>query len=90
MDEPVDGGERHGLIGKNLSPFGEGLICRDEQRTALVARGDELEEDAGLGLILGDIGKIVEDQQVASRGELSPSALSDPSVRLSPHSAPIK
>ena len=28
--------------------------------------------------------------RLASRGELSPSALSDPSVRLSPHSAPIK
>ena len=51
-------------IGENLSPFAERLICRDQQRTALVARADQLEEDAGLGLILGDIGEIVEDQQV--------------------------
>jgi hypothetical protein len=58
MDEAVDGGERHGLAGENLSPFAEGLIGRDEDGAALVAGADELEEDAGLGLILGDISQI--------------------------------
>ena len=90
MNEAIYGGERHGLVWKNSPPFAEGLICRDQHGAPLVARADQLEQDARLRLVLGDIGEIVEDQQVASRGELSPSALSDPSVRLSPHSAPIK
>jgi len=90
MDEPVDGGECHGLVWKDFPPLPEGLICGDEQRAPFVAGADQLEEDAGFGLILSDIGDVVEDEEMASRGELSPSALSDPSVRLSPHSAPIK
>ncbi len=60
VDEPVDGGERHGLIGKDFPPFAEGLICCDEQGAPFVACADEFEEDAGFGLILGDIGEIVE------------------------------
>ncbi len=90
MDEPIDGGERHGLIGEDFPPFSKGLICGDEQRAPFVAGADQLEKHAGFGLILGDICEVVEDEEMASRGELSPSALSDPSVRLSPHSAPIK
>ena len=90
MDETVDGGERHGLVGEDFAPFAEGLVGGDEQGPALVSGADQLEQDARLRLVLGDVGEIVEDQQMASRGELSPSALSDPSVRLSPHSAPIK
>ena len=64
MDEPVDGGEGHGLIGKDFSPFAERLICGDEQRASFVACADEFEEDAGFRLILGDMGKIVEDEQM--------------------------
>ena len=81
MDEPIDGGERHGLIGEDFPPFSKGLICGDEQRAPFVAGADQLEKHAGFGLILGDIGEVVEDEEMASRGELSPSALSDPSVR---------
>ena len=51
-------------LGKYPMPFPEGLVGGDEQRAALVAGGDELEDDAGLGLVLGDVGDVVEDQQV--------------------------
>jgi hypothetical protein len=78
------------LIWKNLAPCAEGLIGGNEHRSSFVSRADQFEQYARLRLILGDVGEVVEDQQMASRGELSPSALSDPSVRLSPHSAPIK
>ena len=90
MNQTIDGGQGYGLIGKNPSPFAEGLIGGDQHRSPLVSRADQFEQNAGFRLILGDIGEVVENQQMASRGELSPSALSDPSVRLSPHSAPIK
>ena len=64
MDEAVDGGERHGGIGEDLSPFAEGLVGGDEHGAPLVAGADELEQHAGLGLVLGDVGEVVEDQQV--------------------------
>ena len=31
MNEAVDGGERHGLIGEHLAPFAEGLVGGDQQ-----------------------------------------------------------
>ena len=64
MDEAVDRGERHGGVGEDLSPFAEGLIGGDEHGAPLVAGADEFEQHAGLGLILGDVGEIVEDQQM--------------------------
>ena len=64
MDEAVDGGERHGGVGEDLAPFAERLVGGDQQGPALVARADQLEQHAGLRLVLGDIGEIIEDQQV--------------------------
>lgn len=64
MDEAIDSGEGHGFAGEDFAPFTEWLVCRDEQRASFVAGADELEEDAAFGLILGDIGDVVEDEQV--------------------------
>lgn len=66
MDEAVDCGERHGLIREDAPPFAERLVGGDEQRAALVARGDQFEQHAGFGLILGHIGDVVEDEQVVA------------------------
>ena len=49
-----------------------------------------IEEAAAERLCVLDAAEPLRKLGLASRGELSPSALSDPSVRLSPHSAPIK
>ena len=38
--------------------------CRDQQRSAFIASGDQLEQHTGLGRILSDVGDIVEDQQL--------------------------
>jgi len=64
MHEPIDGRQRHGLVAKDLTPFAERLVGRDQQGSAFIAGGDQLEQHTGLGLILGDIGDIVEDQQL--------------------------
>jgi hypothetical protein len=64
VNETIYGGERHGLIRKNPSPFAEGLIGRDQQRSPLVTGADQFEQHARFRLILGDVGEIVEDQQV--------------------------
>ena len=67
VNAAVDGGERHRLIGKNPSPFAKWLIGRDERRASLVARCDQFEQDAGFGLILGDVGDVVEDELALTR-----------------------
>jgi hypothetical protein len=51
VHEPVDSCQRHGLVGENLAPFAEGLVGRNEQRSAFIASSDQLEQHTGLGLI---------------------------------------
>ncbi len=69
MDEPVDGGERHGGVGEDPVPLAEGLVGGDRHRAAFVAGADQLEEDAGLGLILGDAGPDSEGGRRGSAGD---------------------
>ena len=64
MNQTIDGGQGYGLIGKNPSPFAEGLIGGDQHRSPLVSRADQFEQNAGFRLILGDIGEVVENQQM--------------------------
>jgi hypothetical protein len=64
MDEAVDDGDRHRLVREDLAPFAEWLVGGDQQGSPLVAGADQFEQHTGLGLILGDVGEIVEDQQV--------------------------
>ena len=66
VNEPIDRGERHGGVREDPSPFSEGLVCGNEHGTALVAGADELEEHRGLGLVLGDVGDVIEDEQVVT------------------------
>ena len=66
MNEAVHCGEGHDLVGKYPMPFAEGLVRGDEQRSTLVARGDELEDDACFCLVLGDVGDVVEDGRTAT------------------------
>ena len=64
VHDAIDGGERHGLVGEDFSPFAEGLVGSDEHGSALVSGADQFEQNARLRLVLGDIGEIVEDQQM--------------------------
>ena len=64
MNEAVDRGEGHGGVGEDLAPFAERLVGGYQQGSTLVARADQFEQNAGLGLVLGDIGQVVENQQV--------------------------
>lgn len=64
VDQANGGGQRHGLVGKDLVPFAEGLVGGDQQGSALVAGTDQFEQHAGLGPILGDIGEVVADHQM--------------------------
>jgi len=78
VHEPVDGRQRHGFVGEDLAPFAERLVGCDEQGSAFIAGGDQLKQYAGLSLILGDVGDVVEDQQLVlvelGDGGLEPSS----------------
>jgi hypothetical protein len=63
MNEAVDRGEGHRGVGEDLTPFAEGLVGGDQQRPTLIACAYQLEQDAGLGLVLGDIGQVVENSR---------------------------
>ena len=64
VNKSVNRRECHSLIGKDLSPFSEGLIGCDQQRAPFVAHTDELKQHARLRLILADIGKVIKNQEV--------------------------
>jgi hypothetical protein len=38
VHEPIDGRQRHGLVGENLARFAERLVGRDEQGSAFIER----------------------------------------------------
>lgn len=64
VDEAVHRRKGHSGIWEDSIPFAEGLIGCDEGGTTLVTGADQLEQDRCFGLILGDIGEVVEDEQV--------------------------
>jgi len=74
MDQSVDGGDGHGFVREDLIPAAEGLVGGDGDAAVLVAPGDQLEEDAGLGLVLVGIGDVieVEAEKRAFRGKDRP------------------
>ena len=64
VNEPVNGGQRHGRIGEDGIPFSERLVGRDQHRAAFVSGTYEFKQNAGLGLIFGDVGNVIEDHQM--------------------------
>src|SRR5260370_34811528 len=66
MDEAIDGRERHGLVGEDFAPFAERLVGRYQHGSPLVTRGNQLEQHAGFGLILGDVSEVIENEQIVA------------------------
>src|SRR5205814_10168581 len=49
--------------GEDLAPLSKGLVGGDEG-SPLVPGADEFKEHAGFGLVFGDVGEVIEDQEV--------------------------
>lgn len=64
VNEPVDGSDSHCLIQKNGIPTAEWLVGGDHDGAPFVSGRDEFEQDAGLCLVLADVGQVIEDEQV--------------------------
>src|SRR3954468_22193915 len=66
MHEAVDSCERHGLVGEDFAPITKRLIGGYQHGSPLVTCGNQLEEHAGFGLILGDVSEVVKDEQIVA------------------------
>jgi hypothetical protein len=66
VHEAIDGSDGHGRIGEHGVPLREWLVRGDQHAATLVPAADEFEQDRGFGLILPDIGQVVEHQQVVA------------------------
>ena len=64
VNKTVHRGEGHGRIGEDPIPFSKRLVGGDHDVAPLIPCGDEFEEHACFGLVFGDVGEIVEDEQV--------------------------
>ena len=66
VHEAVEDGAGGGGGAEDLAPIGEGEVARDEGAAALVAFGDDLEEEVGAGRVDGEVTELVEDEQTRS------------------------
>src|SRR5687767_172446 len=59
MDEAVDEGDDAGRMGKDLAPFGEGLVGAEEDGlVGVVAACDDLEEEVGVAVVVRKIANL--------------------------------
>ena len=64
VGDPVNDGFRHPRVGEHLRPFSERQVGRDDQRSAFVALGDDLEHELGGTLRQRQISQLVEDHDL--------------------------
>ena len=64
VHQPVDGGQGHRGVGEDAVPIAEGLICCDGDGASLVSRADQFKQDAGFGVVLGNVGEVIENDQM--------------------------
>ena len=63
MEDPVqDGGGNH-AVAKDLAPAAKALVGRQDDRAALVAAADELEEEVGADPVDGQVADLVDEEQ---------------------------
>jgi hypothetical protein len=74
VDEPADEGGGHHGVAEDLAPLLEAAVGGDGDRAALVAAGDEREEEVGRGSLERQVADLVDDEQVV--------ALEAPELRL--------
>ena len=63
MPEAVERRRGELLIAEDLHPLAEGEVGGDDRRAALVALGEEVEEELSAGAVEGHEAELVDDQQ---------------------------
>ena len=69
MQEPVEDGGGDHLVAEDLAPLRDHLIGGDEHAAALVATGDELEEEVGAAPLEGQVPELIDDEELRFREE---------------------
>ena len=64
VGEAVQQGRRHPLALEDLAPFAEGQVAGDQDAAALVAVGEDLEQQFGPAAAEAQVAQLVDDQQV--------------------------
>jgi site-specific DNA recombinase len=62
VQQPVQDGRGEHVVAEDAAPFAEGLVGGEQDRAALVAAGDQLEDHVGVGAGQRQISHLVEDQ----------------------------
>ena len=70
MHEAVDEGDDARGVGEHLVPFSEGLVGGEHDRAALIATRDDLEEQVGIAVVVGQVSHLIDTQEVRA-GEAS-------------------
>ena len=66
VDEAVDHGDDAGGVGEDLVPVGEVAIGGDQGAFGLVSSADELEQEVGVAVGVGEVPDLVDDQERGS------------------------
>lgn len=63
MHQAVDERDHAGGIGEHLGPLGEGLVGGDEGALFFMAAADELEQQIGVTIRVGEVADLVDNKQ---------------------------
>ena len=62
VDQPIDQGDDSGGVGKDLVPLAERSVGGDEDGFFLVATADDLEQQVGVAIGVGEVADLIDDQ----------------------------
>jgi len=65
VEQPIEDGGGHHLVTKHLTPLHDWAVGGDQYAAALVAAGDQLEEQMGGIGLQRQVAQLVNDQQLA-------------------------
>jgi hypothetical protein len=66
VDQAIDQGDDAGGVWKDLAPFGERPVGSDERAVVLVPAADELEQQVGMAIGIGEISDLVDHQKTGA------------------------
>src|ERR1700674_4548275 len=66
VDQAIDQGDDAGGVWKDLAPFGEGPVGGDDRAVVLVTAADELEQQVGMTIGIGEISDLVDHQKTGA------------------------
>jgi hypothetical protein len=63
MDEAIDEGDDAGSVGEDFMPFAKDPVSGDDRVPFLIAATDELEQEVGMTIGVGEIADLIDDQE---------------------------